>query len=198
MNPSLIGSDALDILSRITGRKLSATVLSPVLLFLAALISVLMGVILADKTVAAAEERRLYNTVNGFLPPDGEIRQLTLLMMEGIEEQKIFLNPQDILTLTAPFSLSEKLLLIAFGYQMSAADGEIDFREKMYLQSTANRLGINFEHLAVLESAFAERTNGNAAALVEVKTLLAPHQFESLDSVFVQAAYDILAALPGQ
>jgi len=133
MNTVVVGSEAVDLLSRITGQKLS--------------------------------QRDLTSAVT------------------------------DLLTMTAPLSEAERLLLIGFSYEMSAADGAIAPPEKKYLEAIANRLGINPRHLAVLEAGFSNRGTVEPGALDEVRFLLDPAQFQSLDAMFVKAASDMLTVL---
>lgn len=81
---------------------------------------------------------------------------------------------------------------------MSAADGDIDSREKKYLEAVAKRLGINPQHLAVLEAGFSHKGTVAPADLDEVHSLLNPTRFQSLDAVLVKAARDMLTALPAK
>jgi uncharacterized tellurite resistance protein B-like protein/tRNA U34 5-carboxymethylaminomethyl modifying GTPase MnmE/TrmE len=196
MDTALVGSEAVELLSRITGQKHRKQELTPPVIFLAALITVLLGVMLMDGTVTNQEKQRWQKTLNRFIPSEGNLRQLTQLMTKGIRQNQVYKKLNDLQTLTAPLSESERLLLIGFGYEMSAADGEMDAREKKYLEVIANRLGIKPRHLAVLEASFTHQETVESAALNEVQSLLAPARFHELDTIFVKAASDILAALP--
>jgi len=198
MDTSLIGTDAVDLLSRITGQKLSQRELTPPVIFLSALVTVLLGVIFADSQVTSEEKQRLQATLNKFIPPSGNVRQLTQLMIKGVRENLDYTKPSQVLRLIAPLSKSERLLLICFGYEMSAADGEMDAREKRYLEIISDRLDINSKHLAILEAVFSGQGTVNPAALEEVQSLLDPSRFHELDTVFVNAASNILAAFPAQ
>ena len=198
MEISLISTEAVELLSRLTGQKLSQRVLTPPVIFMAALVSVLLGVMLVDGTVTDEEKQRLQKTINRFIPPKGNVRQLTQVLVKGIQQNQVYKKLNELLTLAAPFSESERLLLIGFGYEMSAADGDMDAREKKYLQAIANRLGVNPQHLAVLEAGFTHQGNVETAALDEVQFLLAPARFHELDTIFVKAASDMLADLPAK
>lgn len=195
MEISLIDSEAVALLSRITGQKLSQRDITPPVIFLAALVTVLLGVMLADGTVTDEEKQRWQKTITQFIPPEDNARRLTQFLSKGIRQNQIYKKVNELLTLTAPLSESERLLLIGFGYEMSAADGDMDAREKKYLEVIANRLGINLRHLAVLEAGFTHQGTVETAALEEVLFLLAPARFHELDSVFVKAASDMLATL---
>jgi uncharacterized tellurite resistance protein B-like protein/GTPase SAR1 family protein len=198
MNTTLVGSEAVDLLSRITGQKLSQRDLTPPVLFMTDLVIVLLGVMLVDGTVTDEEKQRWQKTINRFIPPQGNGRQLTQLLSKGIRQNQVYKKLNELQTLTAPLSESERLLLIGFGYEMSAADGDMDAREKKYLEAIANRLGINPRHLAVLEAGFTHQGTVETAALDEVQFLLAPARFQELDTIFVKAASDMLAALPAK
>jgi len=196
MDTALVSSEAVDLLSRITGQKLRQQDLTPPVIFLAALITVLLGVMLMDGTITDDEKQRWQQTLNRFIPSQGNVRQLTQLMSKGVRQNQVYKKLNELLTLTAPLSESERLLLIGFGYEMSAADGDMDAREKKYLQAIANRLGINPQYLAVLEAGFSHQGTLEPAALNEVQSLLDPARFHELDTMFVKAARDMLAALP--
>ena len=142
MDMSLINADTVDLLSRITGHELEEEDLSPLVVFLAALVCVLLGVISVDNQVTQEETQRLLITLRRFIPETGNVRELVKLMKQGVRLQKTYQNINDLLLLTASFSESEKLLLIGLGYEMSAADGGMDAREKKYLENLANRLGL--------------------------------------------------------
>jgi uncharacterized tellurite resistance protein B-like protein/GTPase Era involved in 16S rRNA processing len=198
MDTTLVDSEAVDLLSRITGYKLSQRELTPPVIFLAALVTVLLGVIFADSQVTNEEKQRLQATLNKFIPPTGNVRQLTQLMIKGVRENLDYTKPSHLMRLIAPLSKSERLLLICFGYEMSAADAEMDTCERRYLEIIGDRLNINPRHLAVLEAVFSRQGTVDTAALDEVQSLLDPSRFQELDTVFVNAASNILAAFPAK
>lgn len=196
MQSAKVRFDTVAILSRMTGQELSPQNFCPLVIFIAALILVLMGVMVIDKTVAKVELQRLHKTLNLFLPSkEGDVRQITRRLLRGAKQQEIYLNPNALLALTAAFSESQKILLIALGYQMSAVDGDMDLRERMYLQSIANRLGLKPQIQTVLEAGFSGAV-ADSDALAETRALLDPTKFRFLDAVFVRVAQEILAALP--
>jgi uncharacterized tellurite resistance protein B-like protein len=196
MNISMDSREAVDLLSRITGQKLSQRDLTPPIVFLASLVTVLVGVMFIDGTVAESEKQRLLVTLYRFSMPESDVRRLTHLMIKGVKENQLYKKSDDLLTLTAPLTESQRLLLIGFGYEMSSADGEIDSREKKYLEIFAKHLGINLQHLAVLESAFTHQNNVDSVALEEVRFLLDPARFHEMDTIFVKVARDMLAIIP--
>ncbi|MEH2048054.1 dynamin family protein [Nostoc sp.] len=198
MDTSLVNSQAVELLSQITGQKLTQKNLTPPVIFLANLVTVLLGVIFVDGIVAESEKQRLLTTLYRFSNPESDVRKLTHLMIKGVKENQIYKQVNNLLALVAPLSESEKLLLISFGYEMSAADGEIDSCEKKYLEIVAKQLNIKPQHLAVLEAGLIHQENVDTAALNEVHFLLNPAHFQELDTIFVKAASDMLAALPAK
>jgi uncharacterized tellurite resistance protein B-like protein len=196
MDTSLVSSQTVELLSQITGQKLTQKNLTPPVIFLANLVTVLLGVIFVDGTVAESEKQRLLTTLYRFSNPESDVRRLTHLMIKGVKENQVYKQINNLLALAAPLSESEKLLLISFGYEMSASDGEIDSREKQYLEIVAKHLGIQPQHLAVFEAGFTHQENVESAALNEVHFLLNSDRFQQLDTIFIKAASDMLAALP--
>ncbi|MEC4882835.1 MAG: hypothetical protein SAL70_16090 [Scytonema sp. PMC 1070.18] len=88
MDTSLISFEAADLLSRITGQKLNRRDLTPLVIFLANLVMVLLGVMFVDGTVAEEEKQRLLTTLYRFSNPESDIRRLTHLMIKGIKENE--------------------------------------------------------------------------------------------------------------
>ncbi|XZO03018.1 MAG: dynamin family protein [Microcoleus sp.] len=169
--------------------------MTPPILFLPGLVTVLLGVIYADGTVGAEEIQHLRTTLTELIPANNSLRQLAMLMVKGVREHKIYKKLPELLALTACFSEEERLLLISFGYQMSAADGTMHDREKQYLTLIADRLGVDARYLTVLEASFSSQAIRDTAALAEVQSLLDPAGFQSLDSMFVRAASHIIEHL---
>jgi uncharacterized tellurite resistance protein B-like protein len=225
MDTSRVTSETVDLLSRITGQKLSQRDITPQVLFLASLVTVLMGVIFVDGTVSEAEKQHLQKILSRFSQSNNDVQKLTNLMIKGVKENQIYKKIQDLLKLTLPLSESEKILLIGFGYEMSVADSEIDVREKQYLGIVAKNLGVESEYLEVrdidikekqylgivaknlgvkseylevFEIAFTHQGNFDANALNELHFLLDASRFQELDTVFVKAASDMLAILPAK
>ena len=155
MDTSLISSQTVELVSLLTGQRLRKEDITPPLLFLAGLVTVLLGVIHADGTVSAEEKQRLRTTFAELIPANNSLGQFVRPMVKSVQDRQVYNKVTALLALTACFSEEEKLLLISFGYQMSAADGTIDDREKQYLQNIANRLGIDGRFLTVLEASFS-------------------------------------------
>lgn len=189
------GLDGLTLITRITGQDLDDQTPGSTVLFLAALITVLSGVVAIDRTVTDEEEHHLKTLLNAFIPPGSCIHPLMQKLIEGIEAHQVYLNPQHLSALTASLSLSERLLMLGLCYETAAADGEVDVREQLYLQAIAHRLEIPTSYLKVLEAGFIHHTTTHSDALEEVKTLLNPAGFEALDIVCTNFAKSILAVL---
>jgi uncharacterized tellurite resistance protein B-like protein len=198
MDTTLISSEAVELLSRITGKSLTQQEVSSSLVFQAALVSVLLGVILADKTVTDQEKQKLQALLNQLASPGSDTRQLLQTLLKGVQQHQVYRKENELLALTASLSESERLLLISLGYQMSASDGDMDSREKAYLQMIASRLGVKTQYLAILEAGFSGQGVVEPEALDEVYSLLDPAKFQTLDPLFANAANSILANLPAQ
>lgn len=198
MDTSLVGSEAVDLLSRLTGKSLTQQEVSSSLVFQAALVSVLLGVILADKTVTDQEKQKLQALLNQLASPGSDTRQLLQTLLKGVQQHQVYRKENELLALTAPLSESERLLLISLGYQISTSDGDMDSREKAYLQMIASRLGVKTQYLAILEAGFSGQGVVEPEALDEVYSLLDPAKFQTLDPLFANAANSILANFPAQ
>lgn len=195
MDTTTISTEVVELLSRISRQKLREQDITPVVVFLAALISILRGVMIIDRTIAVEEEERLQKTLKAFASKDRDRVELIQRIVKGVSKQQVYFNPTELLTLTALFSDSEKLMLIGFGYEMSAVDGHIDLREQMYLQSIANRLGLDSRHISVIDAVFTKEGSIDSDIFAEVKALLAPIEFEDRDPVFGKAAKHLLSLL---
>lgn len=195
MDTSKIGSDVLVSFVKITGQTFHQQDLSPPIVFLAPLVSVLTGVMFADGSVTGEEKQRWQKTIKHFIPSEPNAVQFAQQLSKGIREHKIYAKPSELLKLTQPLSVSERLLLLGLGYEMSAADGQMDESEKQYLRSIAEQLSVNPSHINVLEAGLV-RQSVDLSALEEVRSLLDPARFHELDVMFVNAANNLLSALP--
>ena len=182
--------------SRLSGQKLREQDITPEVVFLAALIAVLRGVMIIDRTITVEEEERLQKTLKAFASGDRDRIELIQRIVKGVSKLQVYFNPTELLTLTALFSDSEQLLLIGFGYEMSAVDGHIDpIGIKLYLQSFGNRLGLDPRHIAVIDAVFTKEGGIDPEVFGEVQALLATIEFESRDPVFGKAAKHLLSLL---
>lgn len=195
MDSTLISTEVIDLLSRISRQKLREEDVTPLVVFLTALVSILRGVMIIDRTIALEEEERLQKTLKAFASSDRDRVGLIQRIVSGISKQQVYFNPTELLTLTALFSDSEKLMLLCFGYEMSAVDGRIDLREQMYLTAIGQRLGIDSRHIAAIDATFTKEATVDSEAFAEVKELLAPIKFESREPVFAASAKHLLSLL---
>ncbi|MFM9264119.1 TerB family tellurite resistance protein [Tychonema sp. BBK16] len=198
MDATLISTEVVDLLSRISRQKLRQEDVTPLVVFLTALISILRGVMIIDRTIALEEEERLQKTLKAFASSDRDRVELIQRIVTGISKQQVYFNPTELLTLTAFFTDSEKLLLICFGYEMSAVDGRIDLREQMYLTAIGQRLGLDSRHIAAIDATFTKEATVDPEAFAEIKELLGPLKFESREPVFAASAKHLLSLLEQQ
>lgn len=187
--------NGLSWVSKIVGRDIGSHNSDSTVLFLAALITILSGVVAIDQTVTDEEEHHLKTLLNAFISPGSPLHPLMQTMIQEVETAKIYLNSHCLSALIAPLSSSERLLILSLGYEVAAADGDVELRERFYLQAIAHRLAVPTHQIAVLEAGFIHHDPSNSDALEEVKTLLNPTLFESLDIVCVNFAKSILAVL---
>jgi uncharacterized tellurite resistance protein B-like protein len=196
MKNSPIQSEVVEFVSRITKLELTREDLTPPVVFLAALVSVLTGVVHADNEVTGEEEQKLLTILERFTPSEDTVRKLTQLMISGVRENQVYANLEQMKLLMAPLLEPQRLLLIGLGYEISAADGSIDDREKQYLQQVASQLELDLQYLTILEASFGNPGNIEPAVLDKVRRLLDPAQFYELDTSFVKAADELFAKLP--
>ncbi|SKB11908.1 conserved hypothetical protein [Planktothrix sp. PCC 11201] len=198
MDISLINSESLALLSRMAGQELQKKDATPAVVFMASLLCVLMGVIYQDDKITPQERERWQTNLTRLIPPNSNLKKLVPIFTKHILFFKIHKNFHDLLLLISTLSDSEKLLLIGFGYQMSASDGEMELREKDYLENLANQVNIDSRHIQIFESAFTDLVIEDQEALIEVHSLLDLAQFQLLDNIFVVAAKNIVEILPAK
>lgn len=196
MNTAEISSDIVEVLSRITGQKLNQRDVTPTLLFAVNLMTILFGVMLADGEVSPEEKQQFQKTLNQFIPPQGNMRQLVQLLGKGVKQNKVYAKFKVIQALSESLSEPEKLLLLGLGYEMSAADGSIDATEKRYLDAIASKVfQLNPRYGTVFETALTQPEQVDAIALMELEFLLNPGRFQNLDLAFIEAASQLLERL---
>ena len=195
MDIAKISNESIELLSLITGKKLTKKDVTPSVLFLANLIIILIGVIYADGKVVEEEKARLKITIYKFISPKSYILELTKSIIYEVSKQQLYKKLETILKLIKPLSIPEKLLLISFGYEMSTADGYIDIRETRYLEIVGKNLGIKPQILQLLKTGFIHQENLDQKSIDKLKYLLHPARFHHLDNVFVKAASEMLNTL---
>ncbi len=185
MNAMLVSSEATELLSRLTRRKLNDADITPGMMFLSSLVTMTLGVMFADGTVTESETKLLTKTIEQLVPAKGDVPVLIQLLIDGIRENPIYKNPSELLKLTKSLSQAEKTLLLSFSYEMSAVDGEIAPSENEYLKATANALNIDPRYTATLESWYDSRYIQDTATWNELQNFINPRQFDYLGLRFV-------------
>ncbi|MBD1863906.1 dynamin family protein [Trichocoleus sp. FACHB-46] len=198
MDLSSINSETLELLSRITGQDLRQEDLSPSIVFLSALITVLQGVMLQDGQITEEEKQQWQKTINRFIPPNSNTRQLVQFISKGVREKKVYAQSKNLSILTNSLSESERLLLIGISYEMSAVDGSISPQEKKYLGAIGSLLKIEPAYLTALEARLTNQEHIAPGIIDKLKSQLDPARFHLLDTIFVDAANDLLAMLASQ
>jgi uncharacterized tellurite resistance protein B-like protein len=188
--------ELITVLSELSEEPITPEQVTATTLFFAALTVVLSGVIMMDGVVAQEEEERMQGLIHSFFPPEDPLNAFIQRLLHSIEQQQVYLDPQRMLTLVQPLSNAQRLMLLGLGYEMSAADNDVNTREVMYLRGIASRLGIPQPYIDTLEIGFTRTGKHDPDVLVELAQALAPQSFEHLDPVFMDMARSILIALP--
>lgn len=194
MKTQLIGSQAVKLLSKLTGQDLTIHDITPQVVFMADLIALLKGVIHADAKISEDEVAQFKATLAKLKLTSKQTVEVAKLLLSGVQKYKLHSEIDDFLILLVPLSQSEKLLLFGLGYRMAMADANLDASESKYLRDLAKRLEIESRYLDVLESSFWGKSYNNQD-FQEVCYLVDPARFHDLGTVFVNAADDLLTAL---
>jgi uncharacterized tellurite resistance protein B-like protein len=185
MSAILVSSEATELLSRLTRRKLNDADVTPGMMFLSSLVTMTLGVMFADGTVTESETKLLTKTIEQLVPAKGDVPVLIQLLIDGIRENPIYQNPSEWLKLTKSLSQAERTLLLSFSYEMSAIDGEIAPSENEYLKASANALNIDPRYITTLESWYGSRYIQDNAIWNELQNFINPRQFDYLGLRFV-------------
>ena len=194
MNTQLIGSQAVKLLSKLTSQDLTVHDITPQVVFMADLITLLKGVIHADAKVSEDEVTQFKATLGRIGLTNKQTVEIAKLLLSGVQKYKLHSEIDDFLILLVPLSEAEKLLLFGLGYRMAMADSSLDASESKYLRDLGKRLEIESRYLDVLESSFGGNSYNNQD-FQEVCDLVDPARFHDLGTVFVNAADDLLTAL---
>jgi len=194
MKTQFIGSQAVKLLSKLTGQELTVHDVTPQVVFMADLIALLKGVIHADAKISEDEVTLFKTTLGRIGLTNKQTVEIAKLLLSGIQKYKLHSAIDDFLILLVPLSEAEKLLLFGLGYRMAMADSSLDACESQYLRDLGKRLEIESRYLDVLESSFAGKPYNNQD-FQEVCELVDPARFHDLGTIFVNAADDLLTAL---
>lgn len=191
----LVSPEAVELLSRLTARKLYANQITPELMFLASLITMSLGVMFADGTVTESEANLLEKTIEQLIPSKGDVTVLIQQFINGNRENTVYKNPSEWLKLTASLSWEERVLLMNFSYEMSAVDGKIAVSEKEYLRAAANALNVSPLHINTLEAWYSHQTV-EQAAWDNLQDIIKPQNFSHLNLRFISLdGVDLLSRL---
>jgi uncharacterized tellurite resistance protein B-like protein len=193
MDISLIDYRGMNLISKMAGKEISTSTLTPTMLFLAALVTILLGVVMIDGSMTDAEWQHLQSVLNALVPSGGPGYPLRQQLLQTTQRHQIYLNPYHVSTLVMPLSESERLLLLGLGYEMARADGELNTREIMFLRAIAKRMQVTPRHLASMEACFIHHQPPHPAVLEELKKLLAPSQIQSINVACTHFATNILS-----
>jgi uncharacterized tellurite resistance protein B-like protein len=196
LSPSTDRASIAALLSRLTDQEIPPEQASKLLVFVGALSTILLGVTVADKQISEDEKTRLQAIVNEFVPKSSPLRSLFELMFKGVKQHKLFNQPAELALLTADLSDSEMLLLLTLGYELAAADGAIDPAEEAYLVQLAQGAGLDLALTGAIRDGLTEAATIDGDAVAEVRHLLDPARFKSLDPVFSRAAERVLSHFP--
>ncbi|HEY9804555.1 MAG TPA: hypothetical protein V6D25_29755 [Leptolyngbyaceae cyanobacterium] len=190
---------AEELLSQLTGQKLSQTDLTPPAVFLANLVVMFFSVMKVNSSVEDRKIEHLRKTLAEFNDLENTGEKLPHLIVDKLLNNHVaadeFTKSGRVATLTNLHSKPEKLLLIGLCYKILAANAIVDGRENQRLRKLADWMMINSRHIDVLEVGFGFPKTIDPAALVEVQSLLKEDQFEDLGNSFVTVASDLLVVL---
>jgi replication fork clamp-binding protein CrfC/uncharacterized tellurite resistance protein B-like protein len=185
MRQSLVENHVVNFLSKITGQNMAQRDVTPLVVFVANLIIVLLGVMLADGIVTDKEKQKLVEILGRFNTPESERNRFKYFMIKGVKESQIYRKFNELLIITNQLSESEQLLLIGLGYEMATINGMLGWREHMYLENLARLLDVKPQHFAVVASAFKPQESFDIAVIDDIDNLLntLPHQELNPESI---------------
>lgn len=184
----LVGFAAVELLSRLTGQRYSQVKTPPELLFIAALIVLTLAAMEADGNVTPEEQQLLEETVGNLLARLGDSRIAARSLLERLLRDRESCTPSEWLKLTDALFEPERLLLLAFAFEIAAADRCIDSKEREYLQAALQSLRLDSRYGTVLDAAFCEGSEIDEEARQQMLALLDAKQFQHLDAAIAYAA----------
>lgn len=195
LSSELVNSEAVELLSRLTRRKLHHKQITHELIFLASLVTMTLGVMFADGVVKESEAELLEKTIEQLIPSKGDVTVLIQQIIDGNRENAVYQNPSEWLKLTASLSQQERTLLMSFAYEMSAVDGKIAISEKEYLKAAANALKVPPQYTEVLEAWYGDK-QVQESAWNNLQDFINPQNFSHLNLRFVSLdAVELLSRL---
>ncbi|PZO49436.1 MAG: hypothetical protein DCF15_16895 [Phormidesmis priestleyi] len=168
--------NSAEILTQITGQQVLKRHLTPRILFLSAMTTVLVGVAYADGRLAEREKVYLQKVLKQFVSPESGLGKMISLMLKGVQKHKIYARLDAIERLTDSLSVSEKLIILGFGHRLAIADGHAEAQERQYLDTVANAIGVPTQQVKALFSCLdGKQSEVNPTAVEELRWLLDPH-----------------------
>ncbi|CAN5794193.1 hypothetical protein BH23CYA1_BH23CYA1_07110 [soil metagenome] len=178
-----------DILTQITGQKVLDRHLTPRVMFLSAMTTVLVGVAYADGQLADREKLYLQKVLSQFASPESSLGKMISLMLKGIRKHEIYNRLDAISCLTDSLSVSEKLIILGFGHRLAIADGCAEVQERKYLNTVASVIDVPAHQVKALLSCLdGKRAEVKQEAVEELRWLLDPQRFQNIDAAIVNAA----------
>ena len=125
--------------------------------------------------------------------PGERLNKLGRRIGRVVFEKPKLTDPSVLNRLMNEISKQERLLVLAFGYQIAAADGKIDKGERSYLRRVAAPIGLKRDYLEVFEKLFCRQEITKQDTLEEIRYWL---KKESQNPIAAQASKNVQAILP--
>ena len=181
--------DSAKILAQITGQNLPNQHLTPQIMFLSAMTSVLAGVAYSDGQLTDQEKLCFKETLSQLVSPKSSAGKIISLMLKGIQKHKIYTDIDAIGCLANELSVSEKLIILGFGHRLAIADGYVEAKERQYLDTVASAIGVPDQHVKAFFSCLDNKQSEvSPDAIEELRWLLDPQRFQNIDPEVVRAA----------
>ncbi|MEO1386181.1 MAG: dynamin family protein [Cyanobacteria bacterium J06634_6] len=191
--------DSSEILRQITGQQVLERHLTPRIMFLSAMTTVLVGVAYADGQLAEQEKAYLQKVLNQLVSSRSGMRKLASLMLKGIRKDKTYTRLDAISCLTESLSASEKLIILGFGYGLAIADGHTEARERQYLDTVASAIDVPAQQVEALFSCLeGKQSEVKPDTIEELRWLLDPQRFQNIDAAIVNAASSLSSKFSAQ
>ncbi len=188
-----------EILTQITGQKVLERHLTPRVMFLSAMTTVLVGVAYADGQLAGREKLYLQKVLSQLASPKSSLGKMISLMLKGIRKHEIYNRLDAISCLTDSLSVSEKLIILGFGHRLAIADGCAEAQERKYLNTVASAIDVPADQVKALLSCLDnKRSEVKQEAVEELRWLLDPQRFQNIDAAIVNAASCLSSKFPAQ
>jgi uncharacterized tellurite resistance protein B-like protein/gas vesicle protein len=195
MDTLLVKPGLTDVLHHILGKSIEPAAADTSTVFVTALASALVGVVLADQQITLDEKQGMQATLDQLVPGGHPLREHVSQILRGVQGYELHQKPDDLETLWTPLEPAERLLLVGLAYRASASDGEMAASEVDYLKNLAQKLGVAPRHETILEEHFGSQDMTDRQALEEVRSQFVLIEKEA-EPVLVNAARLLLDDLP--